>query len=71
MKNIRPWAQAGFEYIHVEVKGMTISLWYKGKAGKPSLFLRVRMSGTLIFRKYPIGNIFLSNTRINTNRNTS
>lgn len=26
MKNIRPWAKAGFEYIHVEVKGMTITL---------------------------------------------
>ena len=26
MRNIRPWAKAGFEYIHVEVKGMTITL---------------------------------------------
>lgn len=26
MKNIRPWVKAGFEYIHVEVKGMTITL---------------------------------------------
>jgi 5'(3')-deoxyribonucleotidase len=26
MKNIRPWAKAGYEYIHVEVKGMAIVL---------------------------------------------
>ena len=26
MRNIRPWAKAGYEYIHVEVKGMTITL---------------------------------------------
>ena len=26
MKNIRPWAKAGFDYIYVEVKGMTITL---------------------------------------------
>ena len=25
-KNIRPWVKAGFEAIHVEVKGMTITL---------------------------------------------
>ena len=26
MRNIRPWVKAGYEYIHVEVKGMTITL---------------------------------------------
>lgn len=26
MKNIRPWVKAGYDYIHVEVKGMTITL---------------------------------------------
>lgn len=26
MRNIRPWAKAGYEYIHLEVKGMTITL---------------------------------------------
>lgn len=26
MRNIRPWVKAGYEYIHVKVKGMTITL---------------------------------------------